>query len=526
MAGPRLYNRKVEVWPNFEGGELGRRDITEPRRAGQFTASNMMVNFRGHLMVRPGLNNRTPAGTVNGKVAGFGLTPVPTKDAFYVQGVNIRTFNKLSANNLQTAVFTLTGAPTVAVDWTVNGTQVYFVAQGSGNGVLQLNPIPTPPTVVNLTGSPSGGSITTYNDRLVVGNINTPDNQIQWNGLTAGVSDFNSWPAANFAFIGDPWLISALDWQRNHLLIAKQNSWYILTGQFGANGDLSNLAVRKVLTAQGPLAPQVCALDNEDLAWFQGIFDIYPSSTNGTYIRRYRDNTYTTDVGGTGAETIPPPMGVAPLGSTDQGAVFCSPHGVALYRNGVWTHHSFPGGQFAAGGLIASESGPNGGGNTLFLCDGGGVATPPKFYAWEMGADTPGIEGGPGFQRAGDDSATAVVGSAILPEWWSRDLGEVQVRSIIVDFSAYNQNNAGNATFDLTLNVLRRYQSGDNLSSTQSFSSAGTNFSSTGTRQRQIFGFNDAGLGNGFSMQLSNCRGIEIERIEVVLEDHPVRMGT
>lgn len=514
----RHYTRRVEVFPTFEGGELGRRSFESPRRAGQFVANNMLVNFRGHLVCRPGLKNMTPSGVGNGVVQGFGLTAVPSRDAWFVQGTTLHLFSTAGTNYI-TATGTFGTTPVYCLDWVELGTQIYM--PNVGDGTYVLNPVATTATLTKLTGSPGGRAITAYNDRIVVGSVNTPDNKIRWNGLTAGVSDFNAWPAANFINVGDPWVLTALDWQRTHLLIAKQNQWHVLTGQFGADGDFSNLAVRKLSSSVGPLGPLECSLDDKDIAWYQGLPDVFPSNFDGTYPTKHRDINYSARTGN--SDAIPLQVGVVPINNEGQGALFIDIDGkAALYMHGVWTTHTFG---VPVTGLAASGQGPNGGSARPFICDGGGVSTPPKFYAFDLTLDTPGIEGDQ-FRRVGDDSSTALNGSVTFPEWWASDLAEVQVRSIIVDFSAYNNGAANTDHFDLTLQVLRRYESGDLSSSTLSFDSAPSNFSASGTRQRKIFGFNDAGLGNGFSMQFTNVRGIEIERIEVVLEDHPVRMGT
>lgn len=527
MAGPRLYSRKIVVFPQFDGGELGRRGVTKPQTGGQFTANNMLVNYRGNLMVRPGLKKFNPAGLATGVVQGFGSTSVPGRDVWFIQGTAVRAFG-LNGGALSTAVTALSATPTLPADWTMAGSAIHFVinkptgAQPQG-GVYTLDPVPTPITITRRTNSYTARCITFYGDRLVVGNVfdtaggNT--NTIRWNGTTGGVSDFTVWNALDFINVGDPWVVTALDWQRQHLLIAKQNQWHILTNATGSGLEV----VRKVSSTAGPLFPYLCSLDSKDDAWYQDLNTQFPSKFSGTYPSFYRNMEYTGGTVVSGVDQLPPLVGNAAVAGQSDGAVYISNSGSASYINKIWTKHTF--GVTISGYVAPTGGGPNPGSSRVIICDGGGAAATPNFYVWDCTLDTPGIEGGT-FSRAGDDSATPVVGSVTFPEHWDEGLGEIQVRSVIVDFMAYANGSGANDTFDLTLNVLRRYEAGDALSSTASFSSAATNFSASGTRQRKIFGFNDAGMGNGFSLQFANIRGIEIERVEVVLEDHPVRMGT
>lgn len=505
-----MSTRQTVVFQDFKGGEYGdKAGWKAPRNS--FTAINMLVNRQGELMVRPGLINRTPSGVAAGIVRGFGDTGIPTQDAWYVQGTTVKTFDILSGNNLETATGSLSGTPTSPISSFVATNQIYLTARGLSTSYV-LNNVPATPTLTALTGAPAGTTITVYGDRWIIGDIESSlDNRIRY----SDAANPNSWPAANFIDIGDGWGVRALWPQRQHLVIMKQTGAYVLTGVPGVNEVL-----RFVGKGIGPLSPNDVVCSRDDMIWWwqgTGVGLAGPAVFTGSQVKalNYLNNHIAS---GSDGESFPPGTGVQ--GTSEDypdGVFFCSDENKGiLYQNGVFTYHTF--GVNTSGFLGRGQNG------RVYICDGGSAGTAPKFYVWNYWADTPGIEGGDQM-RAGDDSASPVIGNVTFPEWWAESGAEVRVRAVIVDFRKWNTGGSANNHFDLSVDLMRRYNTTSPLASnTVSFDESPASSSSTGTLDRRIFGFGEQGPGNGFQLNFTNCKGIAIQRVEVILDSDPVRI--
>lgn len=499
--------RKLLLFDSFKGGEFGQLGAWNAPKD-SFTANNMLVNQLGELMVRPGLIKRNPSGLANGVVHGFGNTPVPLNDLWFIQGTAVRTFGS-DGTNLKTSATALAETPSQPVDWKTDTTSI--VIASALDKLYRISPQGgvTLPTVAGLTGSPGASTVEVYGDRVMAGNI---DGSFPYRLRFSDAANPNSWPAANFIDIGDGFGITGLYSQRQHLLLAKQSSFHVLTGVPGVNDVL-----RKVAAANGPLHP-LHARMTLDRLWYQHLFAAHPSTFNGSLATELFPLDYTNSLpnqGGAGA--FPLSHGLASINVRSDGAVFVSDAGdrAALFLNGVWTFHTFGVG---VSGYVASN------GQNVYLCDGAAAGATPNFYVWDPVMATPGIEGG-GQSRAGDDTSTALAGSVTFPEWWATDGAEVFVRAVIVDFRKFNTGSATTNHFDLTVDALRRYQAGAaQPSSTVSFDEAAAASSASGTLERRVFGFGEQGRGNGLQIAFAACRGIAIQRIEVVLDSEPARL--
>lgn len=499
--------RQAVVYDDFRGGEFGQRDAWKTP-ANTFTATNILLNFKGELMVRPGLADRTPAGVVAGTVQGFGGVGVPTADAWYVQGNTVRVFDILAGNNLDTATGTLSGTPTSPVSSVVSTNVTYLTALGLTTSYV-LNTVPATPTLTALTGAPAGRCITVYGSRWLIGDIEgSLDNRLRYSADL----DPNSWPSANFIPIGDNWYIAGMSPQRQHLVIAKQTGFYNLTGVPG-----SNEVLRKISNAPGPYKPLDMYVSSDDLLYFwPGGDEKFPGIYNGATARMqtHLSNHITLSSSGT---TIPATTGVARADHRFVGGAFwCSTQNKGiLLRDGVFTYHTFG---VNTSGFVAQDSG------RVLICDGGAPAVAPKFYIWNHWADTPGIVGGDQMMP-GDASTTALSGNVTFPEWWAQNMSEVRVRSVIVDFRSWNNGAANNLHFDLRVDSLRKYDGSSPVASnTVSWDDTPGNSSATGTVRRRVFGFGEQGPGNGFQLVFSDMRGIAIQRVEVVLDTDTVRV--
>jgi hypothetical protein len=258
----------IVLFENYSGGEYGRLGSAKAP-AHTFTATNMLVTADGSLCVRPGLIKRNPSGLANGVVHGFGNTPVPLNDLWFVQGTAVRTFAS-DGTNLKTSGTALAETPAAPVDWKTDGTSILFASPE--DKIYRVSPQGgvTVPTVAGLTGSPGAKCIEVYGDRIVAGDI---DGSFDYRLRYSDVADPNSWPSANFVDVGDSYYLSGLYAQRQHLLIMKQNQIYVMTGSLG-----SSQVLRKVYTGNGPLHPLQARMGQRDLVWYQHLFAKHPAT--------------------------------------------------------------------------------------------------------------------------------------------------------------------------------------------------------------------------------------------------------
>lgn len=540
MTQRRNYTKRVIEHRDFSGGEFGRKEAWNAP-ANSFTATNMLVYRTGELGVRPGLRNVSPTGLVAGQVWSLNRdsTANSSVNVVFGQGTNLKTFQPSSTGTgfLTTVGGALTATPTAMVDVVWTGTALYLVTNNSG--AYQY----TGGAISALTGSPNGNSIALFGDRLVIARSTAPVNNIVYNGLTAGVSDFNSWPAANTIPVGDIATVYKLMTQRGHLALMKQyNGHYILTGQLGVSE-----ALRQAVT--NPVAPdpyQGMGKSQDGILWFVDVSgkSAHPVSFDGTTLRVY-DHLDLKNAGVSVLSTLSQASNAIGFASDDDHGVLL--HGrtdgsgvnqTLLFSNGIWTKHSFgPTFNVAQGTCLPYQYQQTpGDGTTLrstdtfVLSDGGSGAVAPKFYGWTPRMDRPGSEtalnnGSP--ERAGDDSSAQVTGSVEFPEVHLETGTEMMVREITIDFRSWNTGGSLTNHFDVEIECLRTYNSTTRISLKNSWDEAGSLSSAAGTLKRISFMFGDQGVGNGYQVKFTNCRGIALQRYQVVLEtDHYGIRGT
>lgn len=500
--------RSTIVYSKFGTGEyssLG--DWNAP--AGSFTGTNMLVTRKGELCVRPGLKNQSPGSLSNGVVHGFGMTPLAANDAWFVQGTAVRTFDILGATNLKTSATALAETPTAPLDYDISGATVY-IASATDQLYSLVPSTGGNPAVAALTGSPGAKTIAVYGDRLIVGNI---DGSNSYRLRFSEAADFNDWPAGNFIDVGDAFGIARLLVQRQHLAILKSRSFHILTGVPGDSPVL-----RQIVKINGPVEPFQGAIAFPHQIYFAGLGLTYPSTFDGSSVRQlsYLENLTAHDA----FSTFPPANGIGVTRGKDNCVTFVdgTTNKALVNLYGKWTKHEF--GVDVSGYTVPVMPTDN----IIAFCDGGGASANPKFYVWNLTADTPGIEGGT-LMRAGDDSSTALAGSVTFPEWWAENGDEFYVRAVAVDFRSFATGSATTNHFDLAVTSLRRYDgSGGTASNTVSFDQAAASSSATGTLQRRVYGFGEQGMGNGFQLAFSTVRGLSIHRVAVEIETRPLRV--
>lgn len=540
--------RRVIEHRDFSGGDWGiKQPWNAPRNS--FQATNMLVYRTGELGVRAGLRNVTPTLPFTNFIANTMYTFQKTQVGFFTSN-GTHAFQPY-ANGVLTSgsgpdVFT---TPLVAStdNITVYSTGPTIYIDKSGDGIYKLS---SSLGLTRLVSGVSGNGIALYGDRLVIGT----STGIRYNGLTAGVSDFTSWPVTNVIPVGDAAeAVSNVLPQRTFLTIPKEtNGTYSITGSLGINETL-----RRAVEGDGPGAGtaqyfRVSTVTKDSLVWMNpALFSQCPLSFDGTVLKYWREQDLRAP--------IPQNVTITPFYTMDPvGALYNIPFGttvnpggmqVMLYFNGVWTRHTFTGIQgngtcVACAGLalddpslvvgsattaINETSRPA---NVFVFSDGGTASVKPKFWSWVPTLDRPGSENLPtvapnnqfNAERAGDDSSTQVSGQVTFPEIHLENSDEFMVQGVVVDFRVWNTGGSLSNHFDLEVDVLRPYDDvSPHVSLTSAWDEAGTFSSAAGTVRREVFQFGDQGVGNGYQLHFTNCRGIALQRIQVILDTVHVR---
>lgn len=529
-------SKQVIEYSNFSGGEYG---LIEAWRApkNSFTATNMLVYKTGELGVRPGLRDVTPSGVVAGLVWGMGPIPRLTGDfLWYGQSDKVRKFNANStpSGHATFATSITGGAPTdpSEVGRYQTGFTFYIVMQ-TGGGLYSCDGT----TLTKLSGTPSSNMVGLYGDRLVIAQ---PNDTLRYNGVTAGVSDFTSWPAANIIPVGDDTPLTGIHPQRDHLSLLKAvGGNYVVSGNLGVNEVL-----RQANFLNGAEIQQNSALAYDERVWFMSPDTDFPTWWNGSTTESLWHLSMPFN---DGASTHIEPMrvvdvgGLIVIGGLDFGASTRTGW-TLVYSNGVWTKHHFDArfdilgsshaDAYASDPALGIDGTHSHEAGFYVMCDNGDSTTNqathvPVFYGWSPLLDRPGSEtllSSTVPERAGDNSSAQVSGDVTFPEYHDPDGNEFLVKSVEVDFRAWNTGGSLTNHFDLTVDALRTFDNSSPIvSSKLSWDEAGAISSTGGTIKRQVFSFGDQGYGNAYQLHFTNCRGIAFQRIHVVLSLRPAR---
>jgi hypothetical protein len=511
---------------DFSGGDYGRQEAWKAPK-NTFSALNMIVTRTGELCVRPGLRLVNPSSMSNGLVWGMGRVPNSPFNVWFGQGTAIKYFSPGNAGGVSTAIGALTGTPgagSVVIDETGSTT---YLATNSANG-YSFNGV----TITSLNNMPNAQAIALYGDRLAIVPTSAPNTV-----LFSAAASFNNWTIsagnAVSVTVGDVDSINALFAQRGHLALLKNaSSLYVLTGTPGTNE-----ALRPVYRFNGPTSQRAAGrVHLDDKIWFAPIFSGCVVSFDGTAVALL-DNIPLSLHTGVLSRTV------LPLYDDDQaGLALLTPAGsgaaneIWLKYRGAWTKHTVS--QTLSNAATVSLHGyPQDGdaslnriryGSCILLTDGGGASATPNFYAWQPFMDRPGLEADPftsSCERAGDDSASPVVGNVTFPEQKLDDGSEMMVRGVLVDFRSWNTGGSANNHFDLAVNTYNSYQAAGPVSSaTGSFDEAPGASALTGTVRSRYFSFGDQGRGAGFQLVLTNCKGVAFQRFRIITETYPARI--
>lgn len=539
--------RRVIEHRDFSGGDWGRKQPwNAPRNS--FKALNMIMYSTGEIGVRPGLRNITPTNVVAGDVA-WGMSGDLLSSSFYYgQGTSMRRALAYANQVQSTATGSFTGSVSnlyfARMGSATNGNALYIMDTSRGIYSLISN------TLTQLTAN-AGNGLAFFGDRLCYGSFTGTTSTLRYNGLTAGVSDLTSWPAANIIPVGDRNERPANLWlQRGHLTFMKTtNGLFAFTGQLGVNESL-----RRSVNTIGPPDGFVGAscVTEGDIIWYVADTGHHiPAAFDGTEIRYYEDQLL--PVQGDGLANlvqipISDPLGVAiTVGSTNLIAnEDFNTTKLHLFYKGAWTRHQLP--DLGQNSQMASCVGmslfdpsvdltdpdddvPYQIHNVpvLIFCDDSGAT--PVFYSMPLDTDRPGIvqQSTADFaafdnEMPGDDSLEQVSGSLELGESHLENSDEFMVRGVIVDFRSWDTGGTLTNHFDLEVLCLRPYDdSSPQVSLTSSWDEDGSLSSAAGTVKRQVFMFGDQGVGNGYQLRFSNVRGVAFQRFQVILETEKLR---
>lgn len=517
--------RRSVIFEDWGFGDFGRMEPWKAPR-NSWTGSNMVVYRTGEIGCRAGLRLITPSSALTaGIVWGVGHNLGNSRRFWYGQGNQIKTLSIISNTLPLTLGGTLTGTPgQFEVDKFEGGDVTYILTRANGAYTIDTG------TVAAMTGSPSGRAISLHGDRMLIGTASGGVAVIRY----SDAANFNSWPAANSIVVGGSDLITAMLEQRGATQILKNNAgFYSLTGVPGINETL-----RFQLRNLGPSsnsAPGKASLRGNDLIAYVAGEENIPTLYNGVKPVQV-DHIITAN---TGAVTLSvegfktgDPNGMLIV----QGAV--PSEGTAqlawLYNKGAWSKHTFgvttiglqtyQSTTYLQDGLTigTARTGP-----VQVLTDGGSASAAPNFYTWLPDIDRPGTENNPfaiSAERAGDNSSAQVSGNFSSPVWFSDEGNEIVVRGVIVDFRKWNTGGSSSNHFDVSVEAVRPYGDGANISNVESWDESGGQASTVGTVDRVHMSFGAQGEGEGFRFHFTNCRGVAIRRVQVIIESSSARI--
>lgn len=524
-----MSTRNFVYYDNFNEGETGEHgDFLDGYRLfrgiliyrGTWHGTNVQRNIDGTISARPGLKKVALTGVPTGTVLGFGSTPVPGADGFFVIGTAVYGFDVLNGG----AVFTYTGAlaktPTFPVAYCGVGTGVFITSQGDQTYFLD----PVAKTCTAVTNSPGGTAICVYGDRLCVGNMGGVNaNQVQYsNAYTPGNAPAQRYPfpaVANFFSVGDDFQVTGLFPQRTHLAISKQTGWWVQTGTLGVN-DVQ----RHVLVADAPLWWTHADLQTSGRIFYVPLFRDEPAIFNGSVAAeehhlRFANKTYVQPANGlTPAFAATRMVKPEDMFLTSTVANTAGANKAAVFHNGAWGFHTW--GVNVAWAAYGNVNG-------TYLCDAGGVGVAPNVYIFPHELDRP-VKSTDARANFGDASTTFLAASFTLPEWESRDGAEIVVRGVMVSFKKWNTGSLQNNHFDLTVTSLRQWNKPGNTvgqpSITKTFDEPPADTITDGQYHEKTYFFGDQSKGNGFRLDFANLRGVAIHKVQVIIDQLEARV--
>lgn len=496
-------------WDAGEFGDLGSRE--GGKKPGMFTANNMMRYRSALLGPRAGVRNLGVTGLPNGTIKALG------------QG----TAGVVAVIGTATYSFDGTVIGSAATAWTGAAVSGAFSKPGEVVGAFSLgyllNPFVaayrldhTAHTVTAVPAIPAGRCGCFYQDRLFIGGDGfTNAGRLRFSA--PGAAGWETFAADGYLDLPQTGIITFMTPFRSGLLVGGlSNIFYYITGTIGFSSVVRALSVQGAPadTAKG----QMLATDE---VVYMATDRPYEGRFNGAihsadkHLRWAGDN-YQID------QAANPTYRVVKLIGPDDW-LFLSGLGTApgavnralMHYEGTHSYHTWE-------QNIGAWALDMGAGRTLLARDGT-AGTPPVFYVFDPDLSRPGFATDAD-ARPGDDSTTPLDAWVHLPQWFDPNGGEIQVRSVIVDFRKWNTGAATTNHFEVSARACNRYQQADALTSAViTFDEAGSASPTTGVDDRRTAFLGDQGSGGGFEVFIDHVRGVAIRSVTVEYERQPTR---
>lgn len=513
------------VFDNFSGGEYGLLGETHAP-PNSFTGANMVRLIDGSLAPRSGLVDLGATSVPTGSVSGFGYHATEAK-VWFSMSTHVYQLPVTATGQAVATLSGTIGSPTLRVrSFATYGPCTYITVYGQGT--YQLNH--STAAITAMSAAPSGRCIAIYGARVVVGGQPANPNRLSWSQPLQTNPGEQIWPTSNYVDIGSPdYPITTLTSHFGHLIIGKADgTWWELRGVLGESANWSEYW-RNKRVGPNDAAISRWGTDVGGGLWYLDEVLASPVSFNyySARTRRYesfqsQEHLSLNDYGGTITDAgLVAPIGVAAM--REPGDVFFSvgASGTAyddqglMQQRGMWSKHTF---DVAISGMVDGRDDAN---RRLYFCDG---ASTPKFYALSYDLNRPPISGNT-FESLGDaSSSTPVAASFTTPVFFAKDGNEVQVSSVVVNFTKWNHGYAVDNGFTVSVTPKQAYYAGDLPATTgvPAWSEDPSSASATGTNDQHTFTFSDRHA-NGFTITVSDIVGVSIKRMVVTFDERPMQ---
>lgn len=514
MAGPVGDSDEIVVWDDFSGGEFG--DISpEDARPNQWTGLNVLVYRNGEIGPRPGLRSFSNTNLPNGVVRAIGFNGTPNASFWIATGTAIWVYNDGSDDWDQATGAADASWPAETFGIETDGGETYVIAQDDdlyridhADGASTLTKVGDALTALN--GS-MGPALSMYRDRLYIAE---KSNRVYY----SGADDFTSWTDTNFFPVGNSAVIRGLYWQRDALIIVKQDS-----SIWRYQGVPSAATLRRVSNGgRHPWSwfPGRAIIMPDDTGWFVPVNRDYPARFNGSTLDADTLSHLRLLSGVEGTVSFGD-VNVLPLDEDDEvmltitsGSYSGEPRAL-MFRNGTWSRHEWGNSDIVS--LAATDRQVR-----VLLQDGGDVAAPPALFTFDTELDRPATTSDT-YAQPGDGTDTPLSASLATGYFEPKQGHEVTIKAVVVDFTKYNHGDSATNHFDLTARLLH-HQEGEGTTDValDPFDEATSAGSATGDRDRHISRGMTGGFlpANGFQIRLDNIRGVTIRAIRVYVDQH------
>jgi hypothetical protein len=495
---------RIVTFNKFNLGDYG-TTAPEQAPAGSFKARNMLVYADGSIGPRAGLRDVTPASMPTGELLTLQSTPVVGRDGLFIIGDTVYRYDFGTPATAPSVVGTLDTAPTMPLRPYALVDDFYMAVPADKCYRLDV----TNDQVDGISGSPSGTNVVIWNDQLIVVS-DTATNQL----LASLPGDVNDFSEGRFIAIGDRWEITAIFVQRNFLAVLKRDGIHVVSGVIG---DADTEQTRTVSTSTATFHPWNAGRDDLDGIWFIPVFRDNVATFSGATLLQlpqlvFDEHEHETD------PLLPLLQSLQVLQGDQSGtsvvAVRAGSTQQALaYHNKAWSVHNF---ETTVSGMTAAA------GEKLIITDGGAAGVAAKIFTTSLQLNRPGFVSDT-LASPGDDSATPLVASLTLPQWWNTSGREMTVRQVIVDFKSWDTGTAETNHFDIAVRSMGSQVSGERVyasgTAPLSFDEVVGSSSTSGTRRRKVFNFACA-PGAGFELEITNVRGCSFRSFTVLGENH------